>query len=206
MQTIEDKQGELIAEPPPAPERGLSLRALVENELTVLQALYEASGEVTPEIQKMLELSENAMPEKIDGYAHMIDRLQSEADRIAIIRDQYAKMIDSVGHAIRWMKDTLAASMQQLEIDELKGIDRKFRLQRSQPRLEVMSDHLPAAYIKEEIIYKNDTAKIKADLAAGVPVPGARLVESYHVRAYANAPTKLAAPAAKKRAKKEEAQ
>lgn len=187
-------------------QRGLTLRALVENEFQVMQALYDSGGELTPEIEAMLRLSEDAMPEKVDGYAHMIDRLQNEGERLAVIAKQYSKMMTSIANAIDWMKDTLCASMQQLEIDELKGVDRKFRLQRSQPKLEVQQDHLPATYIKEEVVYKNDTKQIKADLESGIKVPGARLVESYHVRVYANSPTKIAEPKKKRASRKNEVQ
>lgn len=189
-----------------AHEKGLTLRALVENELQIMQALYDAGGEITPEIEGRLKLSENAMPEKVDGYAHMIDRLTSEAQRLEVIEDQYRQMIGSLHKAIDWMKETLKTAMLQMSVEEITGVDRKFRLQRATPRLEVDKDYLPAIYMREEVIYKNNTDQIKKDLADGVKVPGARLVESYYVKAYANSPTKLAEPKKSKRSKKNEVQ
>lgn len=184
----------------------LTLTALIENEMRVMNLLYMSGGEITPEIEAMLRISEKSLPQKVDGYSHMLDRLQIESERIAHVAEQYEKMQSSLVTAIEWMKNTLRDSMRALEVEELVGIDRKFRLQKAQPKLEVNTAELPAIYMREEVVHKQDTDRIKRELAAGQTIPGCRLVESYYVRSYAHSVARVGEKKSKATKQKKEIQ
>jgi len=173
--------------------RGLTLAQLVQYEQELMAKLYDANGEVTEEIQDMLAISEKTLPEKVDAYAHMIERLAIEAGRIGVIIDDYERMMQQLTKAREWMKENMKAAMKSLDRVELCGIDKKFRLMNAQPKLEILNDHIAGDLLKEDVRFVVDKEKVKDALEAGVAVPGARFVESDYVRVFANAPERVSA-------------
>lgn len=182
--------------------RGLTLAQLVQHEQELMTKIYEAEGEVTEEIQQMLAISEKTLPEKIDAYAHMIDRLEIEMGRLDLIVDQYEAMSTKLKRSRDWMRENMKNAMKTLEVRELKGIDKRFVLMSAAPKLEVNTDYITADYMREKFEYVVDKEAVKKALERGTVVPGARLIESEYVRVYSNAPEVSAGQPKAKRATK----
>lgn len=176
--------------PPPVVAKPATMNQLVENELALIQKLYENEGEFTPEIEAMMALGEG-LPAKVDGYAGMLARLATEIEHIERRMCAYKRLAIGIEKASDWMRDRLRDSMIALDRKELLGIDSKFVLMRASPRLEIDEAKVPALYMVEEIKHTPDKKRIKELMLSGTQVPGARLIESQYVRQYLNNPAKV---------------
>ena len=166
-----------------------SMHEIVESVKSVETMLLESNGELTPEIEAMLLITETALPEKIDSYGLVIDRFSSLEKFYKEKSDAILRMARAFGSAQDRLKDNLKASMTTLGTDELKGFDIRFKLSATKPSVVVDAvETLDAAYTTIEQVTKVNKDRIRQDLELGVPVNGARLERGFALRSYVNSP------------------
>lgn len=174
-----------------------SLRQIV-GEITLAakieEKLVEGGGVISPEIEhlidfelkKLAELRDEKLPVKVDSYAGVMDRLS----KLSEMYQQRALQITLIAGALQGIvdkcEDNLKAAMIELEVQELKGHDVKFRLQKSPPSCVIDNEELVHGDYKVERKPVVDKKKILEDLKLGVPVAGCHLEQTSHVRKYLN--------------------
>lgn len=143
--------------------------------------LMESGGEITPEIMELIEIKDEILINRIDAYAHAIKRLESRSMELNELIGQYEKIETSIHNAAIKMKERVQFVLDSLEVNELQGREFKFAKQRGAPKTEVFDESLiPKRFFKiTEHLSKSDIAE---SLKKGETVPGARLVENYHLR------------------------
>lgn len=162
-----------------------SLKDLVANELQFMTALIESEGEVKESMTDM-QVKSDMLPQKVDNYHYRMSRIKSEIDYMKSRKKEIDSIIKRLKAADDWLKENMKFGMLDLGVDEIKGLDRRFKLSKSEPKVDVDESVLPAEYCREEVVIKPDLKKIEEELRAGRKVPGARLVEVYKLNNYAN--------------------
>jgi len=153
--------------------------------LNAEKLLIESNGEVTEELNQLLEINENNLALKVDSYKYVIDGLEDaieffkhKEDEAKRVRKSYEAFIDS-------MKERLKLTIQSLNTNEIVGNEYRFSLATGKPKVEIIDvEKLPASYVREKVTYEPDKIKIGEALQNGEIVDGARLVETNTLRTY----------------------
>lgn len=169
----------------------LSLLALVKNAAQIEEMLVFASGEITPEIEAALSMTEVQLPEKIDNYSLLMDRMESISEFYKAKAEFYLRLAKSANNVIERCESNLKTAMEALNVDELSGNDVRYRLQKSNPSCVIEDENaIDGSYLITETVTKLDKKKMLEDLKLGIPVRGARLFQRFYLRRYANTPAK----------------
>jgi hypothetical protein len=156
----------------------------LSNELD--QALSNSGGELTPELEQMLELSETLKSDKIDQYDYVIKRLEAEAQFLKDRAAEFAQAAKARLNAVEAIRERIKYLMITHQKLELQGQYVRMQVSQSVPSLVIEDEsQIPPEFIKIITIQKVDNAAVKEALQNGVPVEGAKLKVSYQLRTYA---------------------
>lgn len=139
------------------------------------QQIEENGGELTPELEELLNITEHDRESKCEGYVYVIRELKS---RSQFIKDEAKRLLDAArtyDKSIERLENSLLQSIVQLGNIKTNFVSISTRRNKS---VEIDSDvELPLAYQRVKV-EANKTA-IKEALESGIDVPGARIVENY---------------------------
>jgi len=142
----------------------------------VALAIEEAGGDLSPELEKRMVALEIDVPEKIDAWGFVMERMAKEADFFRIKAAEFTKMAKKFEDHCDYMSLRLKALMAENEIAELLGNETKFRLTPIEKRVEIFDETvLPIKYFDEKVVFTANKARIREDLSAGKEIDGARL-------------------------------
>lgn len=167
-------------------ENNKSLALLVAEMSEVLNQIVEAGGELSPVLEQAFENLGEQIQTKTDKYAFFMERLDSEADYWKAKADDYLKVSRSCASLKARLNDSIKLAMLQLKTDEVKGTDMRFKLSKLAPKLVLEEPALPDSYKMVVTTRVPDKERIKADLAAGVAIIGAKMEDVFSLRKYAN--------------------
>lgn len=152
--------------------------------------LYEAEGELTPEIEAALESAEGAFEEKAERVALFIRELLSNAKAVKEEAQRLSGRAATYERTAESLKHYLQAQMERAEIPKVEGKLVTVRLQKSPPSVvSTLSDDelrfvVPAAFVT--IIPETAKPNAKAIIEtwkSGMSLPeGLSVVQSTHVR------------------------
>lgn len=166
------------------------MKSLTEIRMDLLkmeELLIENGGEISEEMSNYLEITEKNLAEKVDSYKNFIDHVETAIIFYKQKEEEAYKVRKGYENLIENLKNNLKFTMETLNTNELKGIDYRYKIVASKPRVDVVDENqLNKKYIKEKITYVVDKELIKNDIDQGVTVIGARLVESYSLRNFVN--------------------
>ena len=164
-----------------------SLFALVAISHQIQQGLVESMGELTPDIEKALDVLSNKLPDKADGYKFVIDDLKAQAD----LWNERAATLTRIAKTFITYTDRMKYSLKMacinLGVEELVGKDFKWKLVNNAASLIVDNpDVIPSEFIEIVQTKRVRSDLLKEALKAGKTVPGARLETGSHVRSFVN--------------------
>lgn len=160
----------------------VTLPALVAQANFITERLIENEGEVTPELDELLTIHTSQLAQKVDSYAVVMERLESEAEYWRKKSQDMAAKAKAMTNAQERIKDQLKAAMQILSLEQLAGEHFSFKLSKSRPKLSIDATALPADFKTQTIVYEPDKDKIADALNSGLDVPGAEYVPVYALR------------------------
>lgn len=163
-----------------------NLVTLLQNANEIAEKIIEAEGELTPDLEIELDLSDVAVSKKIDSISFILDRLQSDTEHFKSQAQQYANAARSLENAQKYLKERMKTAMIQYNVTRIDGVDVYFRISKAKARLVVDEDKLPSNMLMEVIVYKPDNERIRETIIANNEVPGAHLEETYSLRKYPN--------------------
>ena len=158
-----------------------SLFAISEDLLVIHQAITDASGELTPEIEQALNALTAEFGDKVDAYGFKIRALEAQAelhrDRAAyheLRARAFARMVEE-------LKSRLLIAMIALGRKKLEGDDFQATVRESQAVDLFDPSKLPAKFWRQR---DPEPARdvIKKALSGGQSVPGARLETRQYVQ------------------------
>lgn len=166
-----------------------SLITLAEESAKIETALIESGGLLTPELEAMLDVIDVQLPEKVENYSLLMDRMTALSEFYDGRAEMLTRMSKAALAVVDRCKTNLQVAMVTLDTDEIVGIDVRFKLQNSPPKVVIENEeNLDQAYVVLETVTKIDKKRIAADLKLDLPVRGARLEVGKSLRQYANTP------------------
>lgn len=155
--------------------------------------LAESEGELTPELEAMLDELDGKADEKIERVALFIRERLAQADAVKVERDRLAAIAKREEKAAESLKNYLHRQMDALGKTKVNGLLATVAIQRnSQPSVQIALQPaelfaLPDAsrYVKREevVTYTVDRAAILSDWKANIPLPSMIVVDlGSHVR------------------------
>ena len=163
-----------------------SLMELVHEFQGVQAAVVESEGELTPELERRLEVNSQMLLQKVDGYAHIDEQLEMQADYFKAKAKRFAEIGERFRSARERLRDRVKQAMVEMGKDEVKGHEFRYKLQNCKQSLEIDPSLVPEQFKMIVTTTAIDKEKIRAALTDGLDVPGARLEGGKALRIYEN--------------------
>jgi hypothetical protein len=146
-----------------------------EDIFRLYQQIDDNGGELTPELEEQLTITENDRESKCEGYVSVIRMFKSKSQ---LIKDEAKRLLDAArtyDKSIERLEDNLLSSIVQLGNIKTNFVSISTRRNKS---VEIADDiEIPLQYQRVKI-EANKTA-IKEALESGIDVPGATIVEKF---------------------------
>jgi hypothetical protein len=162
-----------------------SLISLINEAHLLEQAIIELDGEITPEIEEMIKINEQNLPTKVEQYAFLMKRM----DALSSFYKERAEFFNRANKSCQSLNTSLKERMKNVllahDMKEVSGAETRFVISRTSGKLIIGDEsQIPESYktVKQSIDVNSE--KLKADLKAGIKVPGASVEESYSLRMY----------------------
>jgi hypothetical protein len=161
----------------------LTLPALVREAGEIAALLAENGGELTPELETLIDKSGQALAAKCDSYGFILQALEAQEQMASQRKAEWDAFLKATERAKANLKYRLLAAMQALNVAELAGDQSTFRLQANPPSVVIEElSKLPAEFIVIEppppLVQKIDKKAIADAIKSGREVPGARIERS----------------------------
>lgn len=154
----------------------LSLYELTNEHRLICEAIEEAGGEITPEIEAMLAINAENFATKAEGYAEIIAKYAQMADNAKQRIEQLQQVKKVAENAVKRMKERILGAMAEYDLQKVECGVHKFST-RTTKAVEILDETLiPNQYIK--VTTSVDKTALRADLMAGVVIEGAELREN----------------------------
>lgn len=156
----------------------MNLYNIKQEYLAIAQELAE--GELTPELEQSLIITEANLQEKAINYGYVIKNFESEVDII----DEEIKRLNALKkarvNAVDKLKNNISDAMQLFGILEVKAPTFKMNFRKSES-VEIY-EGLSQEYITEKISYQPDKIAIKNAIKEGKTVNGAGIIINYNLQ------------------------
>ena len=139
-------------------------------------------GELTPELEQALVITQDQLQAKAIDYCYVIKNLESDSEAIDNEIKRLKAMKDAKDKAIDRMKEAVRNAMLASGIDKIESSLFKLSLRRSESVEVVNIDQLPESLTTVKKTVSADKVKIKEAIKAGLTVEGANLIENYSLQ------------------------
>lgn len=163
-----------------------SLYDLVSQSQILEQKLIETGGELTPELDSMLEINKENLETKVDQYYFTIERLKNLSKEWDEKADKYRQIARGLSNLEDTIKIRLKDAMSVLGVTEICGKDIKYKLVKTNPILQIDEKELPEKFFETTVIKEPKKSEIKKLLTEGVKVAGAKLNQVFALRSFVN--------------------
>lgn len=154
----------------------LTLYELTSEHHLIMDAIEEAGGEITPEIEAMLAINEGNFLTKAEGYAEIIAKYTLLAENAKTRKAQCERVQRVAENAVKRMKERIAQAMEEYNLPKVEIGMHKLSF-RTSKAVEITDEtKIPNNYIK--VSTSIDKSALRADLMAGVVIEGAELKEN----------------------------
>jgi hypothetical protein len=154
----------------------LSLYELTSEHRLICEAIEEAGGEITPEIEAMLAINEENFLTKAEGYAEMIAKYAQMAENAKARKAQLDTVQKIAENAVKRMKERIAQAMEEYNLPKVEVGMHKISF-RTSKAVEIIDEvAIPNQYKK--VAVSVDKKALREDLMAGVVIEGAELKEN----------------------------
>jgi len=167
----------------------VKLRELTTLTADIENALIDSGGEITPDIEALLAVKEAALPDKVDRYHMVLDRLEDVSGFYKRKAEEFLKISKACDRSVDFLRQSLKTHMEALSISELEGFDYRFKLVNGAPKITVTDEALlPDKFKIVEMVTKPDKKKIMEAVKSGEMVPGIEVEPVSYVKKGLNTP------------------
>lgn len=168
-------------------EKKQTLALMLSEWRQVLSEIDASQGELSPGIEARMMALDISVPEKVDAWGFVIDRMVAEEAFWRERAQEAEDMARKYASHREYMKKHLKRVMSENEMRELKGTQTRFVLSRTKPALAIYDKSIvPATFTKEVISIELDKEAISIALESGIEVPGCQLLGGASLRKYTN--------------------
>ncbi len=150
--------------------------------LAVLDHLEENGGELTPELEQALTITEEMFTEKAVDYGLAIRNLEAMAMAAKAEKERLAGLQRFYENAKKRLSDTLSGAMRALDHPKVETPTLRLFLRHTQATEVDNADDIPARFKVTKVETVVDKTAVKKAIVAGEEVPGARLVDNYNLQ------------------------
>lgn len=141
----------------------------------IADSLLDSGGELTPELEQLLEVHTKELANKVDMLAFVLDRLERDAQLWKDRKQEADKLKSAYEKAHKRLKDLIKSAMVLMDKEKVHGSRYRMTCYSMKDTLVVEAEHLDPSYLMAKTVYEPDKDRIRADLEAGKEVRGARL-------------------------------
>lgn len=141
-------------------------------------AIIEADGELSPELESSLDRLNLALESKVHGIGKWLRNLDGNEIAIQAEIDRLNKRKASIENLEKRLKDYVYLCMVKADKKKFDFPTFTARIQKNPPSVDVVDEvKLPSKYVRIKQVTELDKRQMLADLKSGASVDGARLVE-----------------------------
>jgi predicted transcriptional regulator len=151
---------------------------ITEDFLTIMRMADEMDGEITPDIEKALELNEQNISKKAINYVNYIKTIESDVDAIDAEIKRLTALKKAKTNRSEWMRGTLANAIDVIMGGKMELSTVKLSVRRNKS-VDIMNENLIPDHFKiAKTTYSISKTEIKNAIETGENVDGACIVES----------------------------
>lgn len=150
-----------------------SLYRISQEQQALNELLFEAEGELTPELEEALAINEANLAIKAENYATSMAMFAASVEAAKAERKRLDAYIKRAENAQERMKVALATALETFGLDRLEVGTYRISFRKSEAVIVDDEQAVPNDYVIVEA--KINKAKLKADLKEGLVVSGAHL-------------------------------
>jgi uncharacterized small protein (DUF1192 family) len=160
----------------------ISIYQIEQSYNQLAEELIENGGELTPELEQSLAITEEQLQNKSVAYSFVIKEMDADIDIIdaEIKRLQAAKKQRE--KASEYLKDRIKHAMDLFSIDEIKTPLVKINFRKSESVEVENVNALPYAYKTVKVVETADKVAIKEAIKNGADIIGCRLVANKNLQ------------------------
>lgn len=150
-----------------------SLYRISVEQQALIEQLFEAEGELTPELEEALAINEANLTLKAEDYVTSMSMLAASAEAAKNEIKRLQAFVRRSENAQERMKTALHNALDTFGIDKLEVGTHRLSFRKSEGVVITDEVAIPDNYVIVET--KINKAQLKADLKAGATIPGASL-------------------------------
>lgn len=167
-----------------------SLLSIINEASSIEGMIIESGGELTPDIEMLLEVNQRTLAEKVDAYHMVIERFEALEKHYQSRSDYFKTISGQCKSVILRLKNNIKFAMQEMGVEEIKGLDMRFKLSQTPGSLVIEDPEMVPVEFKKEVISTEIDKKALKEALGKHEVPGAKLDRGFSLRTYANIPDK----------------
>ena len=156
----------------------LTLYGITNEMQQLLRLIEENEGEMTPEIENALAISDDNFAAKSEDYGHAILNLKAMAAAAKAEKDRLTTLQRFYENTYNRLDSALKTAMVATGHDKVETPTMRLSLRHSTATEVDDLDQLPAEYKTTKVEVVADKTAIKKAIQSGEDVPGAHLVEN----------------------------
>ena len=181
---VRQKESEKMSEAIKIEDKKATLLDLANRANEITQLIIEADGELTPELEQALAVSEKDIAQKADGYYLMMVTMSNRVKELKELSKQFTDAAKSIDNQLKSLNERLKFAMESMDTDEINGY--RFKLSTGKASLVIKHELIGDAFKREVVTTEVDKDLIESKLKAGEKVPGAYLEPTLTLRKYVN--------------------
>ena len=168
-----------------------SLQEIANTQNELMNKIYEAQGELTPEIEAALTVSENDISEKLESIDYVLDKMKLEMEYFKEQAAKYSATAKSISNASDRLKENVKFCMDKMKLKKISSGKVSFNLSDGKFSVDVIDESkIPNKYFNIEQIKKLDKKRLLDDMQSGEFVPGAKIEQVLMLRRTVNKESK----------------
>ena len=108
-----------------------SIFDITNEAISINQSIVESHGELSPEIEKMLEVNATELAVKIDNYAAILEQFEANILLWKARKERDSNMIKKYENASEKLKNNLIYAIKSLGVDKITGTETAFKLRKN---------------------------------------------------------------------------
>ena len=157
-----------------------TLYNITQEQMRLNDAIEEAEGVLTPELEEALSINADNLRTKAEGYAATIMDAKARLRAIKEERDRLDKIAKSEQRKVDILSSRLSDALQLFGIGKLEVDKYRLSFRKSMQVTIDDADSVPEEYRTVQVAF--DKALIKTALSAGQEVPGASITEKMNLQ------------------------
>lgn len=159
-----------------------SIFNLTQEMLSLINQVEEAEGELTPELEEALAITEEALEAKVVNYGWATKFLQADTDIISAEIKRLQEKKKAKEKTIERLKETAAQAMMLFGKTKIDTPTLTVSLRKSESVVVENESLLPLEYLVEKVTVSADKAAIKQALKSGIELEGASIQEKQNLQ------------------------